>query len=60
MPARYANSRPGLDQQSRRAVPAVNDPHQSTADDPAGDIRSPDAGQSADSDWVPSSADDAL
>jgi hypothetical protein len=33
---------------------------ESAADDPAGDIRSPDTGQSADSDSMPSSADDAL
>ena len=58
--ARYANSRPGLDQQSRRAVPAVNDPRESTADDPADDIRSADTRHSADSDSIPSSADDAL
>jgi hypothetical protein len=57
--ARYANSRPDLDQESQCAIRAVNDLPESTAHDPASDIRS-DTAQSAGSDSMPSSADDAL
>jgi hypothetical protein len=37
--ARYANRRPGLDAESRRAILAGNDLHDSVAGNPAGDIR---------------------
>ena len=46
--ARYANSRPGLDTESRRAILAANDLRDSAAGNPAADIRVAEVSHSAD------------
>ena len=58
--ARYANSRPGLDAESRRAIRAANYLRDSTADGPAGDIQVPEVSDSAGDRSGPSGADEAL
>jgi hypothetical protein len=58
--ARYANSRPGLDAESQRAIRTVNELRDSAADGPAGDIQVPEAGHSAGGRSGPSGADEAL
>jgi hypothetical protein len=58
--ARYANSRPGLDTESQRAIRAANDLPDGTAGAPAGDIQGPEVSHSADDRSGPSGADEEL
>lgn len=58
--ARYANSRPGLDTESKRAILAANDLHSSTADNPADDTQIPDMSHSAGDRSGQSGADETL